>query len=83
MTSLNLEILKDFLNKTKSLIDYHDGPISTISYYIQSYLYNVMSRKILKYQFPEQELMKFLQVTMIISCSFLNQLHKKKEIKNY
>ena len=37
--------------------------------------------KILKYQFPEQELMKFLQVTMIISCSFLNQLHKKRDKK--
>ena len=39
---------KNFLDRSVDLINYHDGPISTISYYIQSYIYESMSKKKIK-----------------------------------
>ena len=74
---------KDFLNKTKSLIDYHDGPISTISYYIQSYLYNVMSRKNFKVSISGTGADEIFTGYYDHFLQFFKSITQKKEIKNY
>ena len=74
---------KDFLNKTKSLIDYHDRLISTISYYIQSYLYNVMSRKNFKVSISGTGADEIFTGYYDHFLQFFKSITQKKEIKNY
>jgi asparagine synthase (glutamine-hydrolysing) len=53
------------------LINYHDGPIATISYYVHSFLSEEISKKGFKVSISGTGADEILQVTMIIICFIL------------
>ena len=58
----------------QDLIIQHDSPISTISYYVHSFLSEKISKSGFKVAISGTELMKYLQVIMIITYCILHQL---------
>ena len=57
---------KNFFERLEKLILGHDYPISTLAYYVHSYISESASNQNFKVILSERELMKFLQVIMTI-----------------
>ncbi|MBL4889262.1 MAG: asparagine synthase (glutamine-hydrolyzing) [Candidatus Lindowbacteria bacterium] len=56
-----------FLDRMEFLIDYHDSPLATISYYVHAYLSEAIAESGFKWRCPGQLLMNYLPVIMTIT----------------